>query len=51
MRIVRVTAVVPVPVVMVAGLNTHVLNDGKPEQAKLTGELKAPLPIGAAENA
>ena len=51
MRIVRVTAVVAVPAVMVTGLKTHVLSAGKPEQAKFTAEVNAPLPIGAAENA
>jgi hypothetical protein len=49
-EIVTVTAVVPAPAAIVAGLKAQLLNAGKPEHPKLTAELNVPPPIGTAEN-
>ena len=38
------------PAAIVAGLNPQLVNAGGFTQAKLTVELKAPLPTGTAEN-
>jgi len=48
--IVNVTAVVPAPAAIVAGLKAQLLNAGNPEHAKLTVELNAASPTGTAEN-
>jgi len=49
-EIVSVTAVVPAPAAIDAGLNPQLLNAGRFAHPKLTPELKAPPPTGAAEN-
>lgn len=54
--IVTVTTVEPAPAAIVVGLNTHwgggspLVSEGNPEHTKLTAELKAALPTGAAKN-
>jgi len=47
---VSVTTVVPAPAATDAGLNPQLLNAGRFAHPKLTAELKAPPPTGAAEN-
>ena len=47
---VSVTAVVPVPAAIVAGLNAQLVSAGRFEHAKLTVELNDPPPAGNAEN-
>ena len=48
--IVKVTAVVPAPEAIDAGLNPQPVNAGKFVHPKLTAELNVPLPTGLAEN-
>ena len=50
LRIRLLTAVVPAPAAIVAGLKAQLLNAGNPEHAKLTVELNAAPPTGTAEN-
>jgi hypothetical protein len=47
--IVSVTAVVPAPAAIDAGLNPQLVNAGRFIHAKLTAELKVPPPTGTAE--
>jgi hypothetical protein len=49
-EIVSVTAVVPAPVAIVAGLKLQFVSAGWFEHVKLTAELKVASPTGAAEN-
>ena len=48
--IVKVTAVVPAPAAIDAGLNPQLVNAGRLAHPKLTPELKTPPPAGLAEN-
>jgi len=48
--IVKVTAVVPAPAPIDAGLNPQLVNAGRLVQPKLTPELKTPPSTGLAEN-
>ena len=48
--IVKVTAVVPAPAAIDAGLNPQLVNAGRFAHPKLTPELKTPPPTGLAEN-
>jgi len=49
-EIVSVTAVVPAPAAIDAGLNPQLVNAGRLSHPKLTPELNVPPPTGTAEN-